>query len=148
MTDMLANDLANPAPRPTATTVRAQALAEVRQMQTDLETANETIGQLRADLAREQDRVILALEERARYRAEANTYRALLATLAANQTNIGLICTKAESIMLQIDAIMAADTPKDDEPHKTPPPVPPNLADEIARATLESIAANKEPLDA
>ena len=118
-------------PIPSTVDPRVEALAQIQQMHNDLMRAHEEIGQLKADLHREQDRVTMVSEERSRYRAEANAYRALLAELAANQTSIGLIAQKSESVMRKLDEILAAETPPDGEEHKTKLPEGHNLVSDI-----------------
>ncbi len=124
---------------PRTASIQAQAVAEVRKMYEDLAACHETIGQLKADLNREKDRVTLVAEERARYRAEANAYRALLIELSTTQTNIGLMCDKATGVMKKIDEILASETPEEGVPHKTELPGFPDLNDEMARLTLKKI---------
>lgn len=110
---------------------RVTALAQIQQMHHDLMAAHEEIGQLKADLNREQDRVTMVSEERARYRAEANAYRALLVELAANQTSIGLIAQRSETVMRKLTEILEAETPKDGEEHKTKLPPDHTLMQDI-----------------
>ena len=78
----------------------AQALADIRAMHDELGECHEKIGQLRADLNRAEDRIVLLNEERDRYRSESHLFRSKLVELATQQANIGLLTVKANEIML------------------------------------------------
>jgi len=96
---------------PDATERRAAALAEVNYMNDALIAAKETIGQLKADLHREEDRVIMMVEERDRYRHEALRLRKLLNELTTQMTNISLLARKAEEFVREVDEMDSAATP-------------------------------------
>lgn len=89
----------------------AQALADIRAMHDELNTCHETIGQLRADLHRAEDRVVLLNEERDRYRDEAHLFRSKLIELATQQTNIGLLTIKAQEIMSAVKELTDSKLP-------------------------------------
>lgn len=82
---------------------RAAVIADVKQMHDDFIALQQEIGQLRADLNRERDRVAMMIEERDRYRSEAMLFRNLLIELATQQTNIGLLTVKAQEIMRTVN---------------------------------------------
>jgi hypothetical protein len=90
---------------------RAAALADVQQMHDDLTEAQAVILQLRADLHREQDRVIMMVEERDRYRHESIRFRRLAEKLAVKMTNAALILDEAKETVQAIDEIAEAPTP-------------------------------------
>ena len=96
---------------PDATERRAAALAEVNYMNDALIAAKETIGQLKADLHREEDRVIMMVEERDRYRHEALRFRKLLMKLVIRHANAAMILEEAKEIVQEIDEIDEAPTP-------------------------------------
>lgn len=81
---------------------RAEALAQVKQMHDDLVAAQATIGQLRADLHREQDRCVMVVEERNKYRADADLLRTQLMKVCTTVANIGLLTEEAKSIVLTV----------------------------------------------
>ncbi|WP_130582866.1 hypothetical protein [Bradyrhizobium sp. Leo170] len=89
----------------------AAALANIGSMVNDLTDARAIIGQLRADLHREQDRLELLLEERNRFRSEALVFRTKLIELATAMANIGLLTTQAQSIVLTVHELDNAATP-------------------------------------
>lgn len=97
---------------------RAGALAEIQRMHEAMTAAAEEIGQLRADLHREQDRVVMMVEERDRYRHEAVHFRKLLIELATQLSNIGLMTRKADEVMTTVDEIDQKPTPSTEEVEK------------------------------
>ncbi len=96
----------------TATDRRAQALAEVHKMQSDLVSCHEEIATLRRALDRETDRCVMMVEERDRYRTEASILKKKLIELARTQANIGLLTRQAEETMMTVDDLAAAETPE------------------------------------
>ena len=92
---------------------RAQALAEVAQMEKDLHEAHNEVATLRRDLDRTNDRVDLLTEERTRYRTEATLYRSKLIELATSMANIGLLTIQAQEIMHTVKDIAAQETPEE-----------------------------------
>jgi len=99
------------APRDRENEYRVAALARVNQMHDDLVQAQMIISQLRVDLGREHDRVMLTLEERDRYRHEAVRLRKLLIELATQMSNIGLLTRKADEVVNVVNEMDAAPTP-------------------------------------
>ena len=89
----------------------ANAMAYVAKTVTDLQEARAIIGQLRADLHREQDRVEMLHEERDFYRDQANSFRALLVKLSTHQATIGLETIAAQSVVMSIDAAINQPNP-------------------------------------
>src|SRR4051812_28517531 len=92
-------------------TRRAEALAEIQEMHHQLSEAHAEIDQLKADLHREQDRVMMMIEERDRYRHESVRFRKLALTLAVKLTDAALILDRAKDEMHTIDEVDAGVTP-------------------------------------
>ena len=84
-------------------TDHANALAYVTKAVADLEEAHAIIGQLRADLHHEQDRVEMVTEDRDFYRNQANSFRALLIELATRQDTINRESETAQAIVATIN---------------------------------------------
>ena len=101
----------NDAPQPQnhALTARAQALAEITKMQSDLVEAHVQIDKLSRELRNQQDRVSLLVEERDRWRSEAKLYNTRLIELATQVSNIGLLTRKAEEIMTTVHELVEVD---------------------------------------
>jgi hypothetical protein len=96
---------------PDATERRAAALAEVSHMNDALIIALGRIEQLKADLHREEDRVVMMVEERDRYRHESIRFRKLLITLATKMSNAALLMEEAKDVLTTIDEIDDGPTP-------------------------------------
>lgn len=90
---------------------RAQALAEVNKMQTDLTACQAEISTLRRELDRAQDRLDMVVEERDRYRHESKVYRDKLVELSAAMSNIGLMTISAQEIMMTVREL-TSETPE------------------------------------
>ena len=103
------NDM-TPIPSPAAER-QASALMEIKQMHDELNAAKAAIAQLKADLHREEDRVIMMVEERDRYRHEALRFRKLLMKLVIRHANAAMILEEAKEIVQEIDEIDEAPTP-------------------------------------
>ena len=102
------------APPPNDLERRAAALASVQAMHDELNACHEEIGQLKADLNRAEDRVVLLCEERNKYRAEALVFRSRLIELATAMTNIGLLTVTAQNIMTTVNELTTnTATPSD-----------------------------------
>jgi hypothetical protein len=95
-----------------ATERRAAALAEVNYMNDALIAAKETIEQLKADLHREEDRVVMMVEERDRYRHESIRFRKLLVQLSTKMVNAALLMEEAKETLATIDEIDDGPTPQ------------------------------------
>lgn len=93
-----------------ATERRAQALAEISQMQTELIAAKKEVADMREDLHRAEDRVTIMIEERDRYRGESTVYRTKLVELATSMANIGLLTVKAQEIMMTVKLLTDGET--------------------------------------
>jgi FtsZ-binding cell division protein ZapB len=89
----------------------AAALADIREMHTELGRLREENGQLKADLHHEKDRVVLLTDERTRYRTEALVFRSRLIELATAMSNIGLLTVAAQEIVKVVHELDQADTP-------------------------------------
>lgn len=92
----------------------AEAIAEVSSMRDTILALRDEVGQLKADLNRAEDRVTLVLEERNKYRFEALTFRSKLIELATIQSNIGLLTTEANTVMMHVRELSAAGGPKEE----------------------------------
>jgi small ligand-binding sensory domain FIST len=90
----------------------AAALSDIRDMHDQLTDALATIGQLRADLHREQDRCTMIIEERNRYRASDEKKTILLTELATQMSNISLLCVKAQEVVATVHEL--SDAPVQD----------------------------------
>jgi predicted RecB family endonuclease len=112
-----------------ATERRAAALAEVNYMNDALITARETIEQLKADLHREEDRVVMMVEERDRYRHESIRFRKLLIQLATKMVNATLLMEEAKDTLTVIDEIDEAPTP------------PAEVIDRMEKSAIEQLQA-------
>jgi uncharacterized coiled-coil DUF342 family protein len=100
-----------PLPPPTAHERRlAEAIAEVKATHEELRLAYDEIDQLRADLNKGNDRVILLDEERDRFRAEALVFRTKLIELATAMSNISLLCGKANDVVAAVYDLTNAPT--------------------------------------
>lgn len=91
-------------------TARANALAEINTMQADLVEANAKIDQLQRALDQANDRLALVAEERKTYRDDSLLFRSKLIELATSMSNIGLLTTKAQEIMMTAVAIATPQT--------------------------------------
>jgi len=89
---------------------RAQALAEIRSMQTELMEAHSKIDALERELARSQDTLSLVAEERKTYRDDSLLFRAKLIELATSMANIGMLTTTAQEIMMTIGPLTTSQT--------------------------------------
>lgn len=98
-------------PAPIPVDRQAEALADIKRMHDELMLARTDIGQLKADLNREHDRVDMIVEERDRHRRDALTFRKLLIELSVQMTNIGLLTVKAQEIAKTVADLDAAETP-------------------------------------
>jgi hypothetical protein len=78
-------------------------------MHENLLTAMEEIVQLKADLHREQDRCIMMVEERDKYRADADLLRTQLMKVCTTVANIGLLTKEAEAVVLTVTEHAAKD---------------------------------------
>jgi len=96
---------------PDATERRAAALAEVNYMNDSLIAAKDTIEQLKADLHREEDRVVMMVEERDRYRNESIRFRKLLIVLSTKMVNASLLMDTAKDVLTEIEEIDDGPTP-------------------------------------
>jgi hypothetical protein len=92
----------------------AAVLSELRQIHTDYAKALADNGQLRADLHREQDRVVMMVEERDRYRHESIRFRKLAMQLAVKMVNAMLVMDAAKDVLQEVDEIDAGATPPSD----------------------------------
>ena len=81
----------------------AAALSDIKDMHDQLTDALATIGQLRADLHREQDRVTMLVEERDKYRADADLLRNQLLKMCTTVVNMGLLAREAEAVLMTVD---------------------------------------------
>lgn len=81
---------------------RAEALAQVKQMHDDLNEAHATIDDLKADLRREEDRCVMAIESRDKYRSDADLLRNQLMKICTTVANIGLLTEEAKAIVLTV----------------------------------------------
>jgi hypothetical protein len=90
---------------------RAAALAEVKYMSDELFALRELVGQLKADLNREADRVVMMVEERDRYRHESIRFRKLSLRLATKMVNAALLMEEAKDTLREIDEVDEAPTP-------------------------------------
>lgn len=100
---------------------RAQALAEITQMQTDLVAANERVAFLESQLRdretiltreinRQEARADVAEQDRAMYRAEAHLYRGKLVELATSTANIGKLTEAAQKIAGTVNSLLTGET--------------------------------------
>ena len=102
---------------------RAAALADIRHMHDELTDAQATIGQLRADLHREQDRCVMLVESRDKYRTDADLLRSQLLKICTTVANIGLLTKEAEAV------VMTVNEHADSSAAKLPQPRYPETAD-------------------
>lgn len=102
------NDM-TPIPSPTVER-QAAALLEIKQMHDELASAKSTIAQLKADLNRETDRCIMMVEERNKYRADADLLRNQLMKVCTTVANIGLLTKEAEAVVLTVNERAADST--------------------------------------
>jgi hypothetical protein len=93
----------------------ATALAHTQQMHSDLQAAHEVIAQLKADLHREQDRCVMLLEERNKYRADAELLRNKLLSICTTVANIGLMTKEAEAVVMTVNERAAVEHPAIDK---------------------------------
>jgi len=85
----------------------AAALANITKMVDDLTEAQAVILQLRADLHREQDRLVMVVEERNKYRADAELLRNKLLSICTTVANIGLMTKEAEAVVMAVNEASA-----------------------------------------
>ena len=102
------NDM-TPIPSPTVER-QAAALLEIKQMHDELASAKSMINQLKADLNRETDRCIMMVEERNKYRADADLLRNHLMKVCTTVSNIGLLTKEAEAVVLTVNERAADST--------------------------------------
>lgn len=85
---------------------RAEALAEIRRMHDALNSANEENGQLRADLNRADDRLVLLMDERNRQRRENHILLTALIQLATEVEVINRQSARAVEVLKNANALM------------------------------------------
>ena len=81
---------------------QAAALANIQQTWDELTAARDEIAQLKADLNREQDRIVLLVEERDFYRKEYLRVEGKLVEMATVISNIGLLSIAAQDLIQNI----------------------------------------------
>ena len=96
-----------------ATDRRAQALAEITTMQSELVEAHSKINQLQRDLDQANDRIALLAEERRTYRDDSLLLRAKLVELSTSMANIGMLTAKATEIMTAIGPLVTPQSRQD-----------------------------------
>jgi len=96
-----------------ATDRRAQALAEITTMQSELVEASSKINQLQRDLDQANDRIALLAEERRTYRDDSLLLRAKLVELSTSMANIGMLTAKATEIMTAIGPLVTPQSRQD-----------------------------------
>lgn len=104
---------------------RAHALAVVQKTHDELIRTRAENADLRTRLGREEDRVVMVVEERNLYRHEALRLRKLLNELTTQMANISMLARKAEDFVNEVDEMDSSPTPA------------PNVIDKLA-AELES----------
>jgi len=90
---------------------QAAAVSEVKQMHDDLTDAQAVILQLKADLHRGEDRVVMLVEQCDRHRHAELKLRKLLNELTTQMSNISLLAKKAEDFVREVDDMDEAPTP-------------------------------------
>jgi len=108
-----------PISAPTLPERQAAAVEEVRAMHQTIQDQNGAIGHLRTELNRAEDRVTLLLDERNRFRKEANIYRTKLVELATAMANVGLLTNQAQSIMTSAHELIERVDGHNDETEHT-----------------------------
>lgn len=100
---------------------RAQALAEITQMQTDLVASNQRVTSLEAKLRdqettmqreinKQEARAEIAEKSAAMYRAESHLYRGKMIELATTVSNVRKMTDEAEKITATVNAILHGET--------------------------------------
>lgn len=82
---------------------RAAALADIKHMHDQLTDAMATIGQLKADLHREEDRCEMLQDALKTSRHAELTVRKLLIELATQMSNISLLTVKAQEVVKTVN---------------------------------------------
>jgi len=90
---------------------QAAAVSEVKQMHDDLTDAQAVILQLKADLHREEDRIVMLVEQCDRHRHAELKLRKLLNELTTQMSNISLLAKKAEDFVREVDDMDEQPTP-------------------------------------
>jgi chromosome segregation ATPase len=93
---------------------RAHALAVVQKTHDELIQTRAEIADLKTRLHREEDRVVMVVEERNLYRHEALRLRKLLNELTTQMANIALLARKAEDFVNEVDEMDSSPTPAPD----------------------------------
>ncbi len=93
---------------------RAHALAVVQKTHDELIQTRAEIADLRTRLGREEDRVVMVVEERNLYRHEALRLRKLLNELTTQMANISMLARKAEDFVNEVDEMDSTPTPAPD----------------------------------
>ena len=128
-----------------ATDRRAQALAEITTMQSELVDAHSKINQLQRDLDQANDRIALLAEERRTYRDDSLLFRAKLVELSTSMANIGMLTAKATEIMTAIGPLVTPQSRQDQQDDSDgaakvignlPPAVDRQASDAVAVALL------------
>jgi len=104
---------------------RAHALAVVQRTHDELTQSRAEIADLRTRLGREEDRVVMVVEERNLYRHEALRLRKLLNELTTQMANISMLARKAEDFVSEVNEMDSQPVPA--------PNVIDNLAKELER---------------
>ena len=91
--------------------LRAAAVADVKQMHIDLIDAHATIAQLRADLHREQDRTVMMIEDRDRYRYRCIKVERLLMLQSTKMVDAALVLERAKDTLQELEERDAGGTP-------------------------------------
>ena len=128
-----------------ATDRRAQALAEITTMQSELVEASSKINQLQRDLDQANDRIALLAEERRTYRDDSLLLRAKLVELSTSMANIGMLTAKATEIMTAIGPLVTPQSRQDQQDDSNgagkiirnlPPAVDSQALDAVAKGLL------------
>lgn len=139
----------NAVPKETAIVRRGEAIAHVRALEERVAQLESLNGKLEATVARLDDRCTLLDEERQRYRAQAEGYRAGLIELASDMGAVGLLTQRAQATADRVNAIIASEGPPDRHEDETEAHT--SRASEALRVHqpefVESISASETSMD-
>jgi hypothetical protein len=93
---------------------RAHALALMQKTHDELTRSRAEIVDLKTRLGREEDRVVMVLDERNLYRHEALRLRKLLNELTTQMANISMLARKAEDFVNEVDEMDSSPAPAPD----------------------------------
>lgn len=121
---------------------RGEAIAHVRHLEETVERLTAEVAATLRKLERTEDRLTIVVEERTRWRRDAEAYRTALIELSSDMRNIGLLTANAADTHRRVIALIEAETPPEED-HNTLGGTP-LAANEFAQAISDLTASAPE----